>query len=92
MLVILPVVAVGRAAAGVMIWQGCVLALRGRGDRTALVIWLAIAGLEVVLSSTAFVLLLGLALVAQMALYFRGRATPPPPGGGRAPPTRRSRP
>lgn len=81
--IILLVLAAALAGIGVLIWQGCVLAQRGgRGDRRALAVWAVIAGVEVVLSLSDLVLLLGPALLVQVGLYLRGRATSPPAAGG----------
>ena len=89
-LIILLVLAVVLAGVGVMIWQGCVMAHRGgRGDRKALAVWAVIAVVEVVLSLSDFVVVLGPALVVQVGLYLRGRATSPPAGGGSGPATPR---
>jgi hypothetical protein len=89
-LIILLVLAAGLVVVGVMIWQGCVMALRaGRGDRTALTVWAVIAVVEVALAASGLVVLLGPALVVQAGLYLRGRTTPPPPGGGPGPATPR---
>lgn len=98
-LVILVALALALVAIGVLIWQGCVWARRaGRGDRTALTVWLGIAVIEVVLSVAGLVLVLGPVLVVQLALFLlarakargaadgRGPATPPP-GSGRDWPT-----
>jgi hypothetical protein len=86
-LIILVVLAVGLVAIGVMIWQGAVMALRGgRGDRRALTVWAVIAAVEVALALSGLVVLTGPALVVQVGLYLRGRATPPPAGGGTAGP------
>jgi hypothetical protein len=82
-LLILLVLAVVLAGVGVMIWQGCVMAHRGgRGDRRALVGWAVIAVVEAVLCLSDLVLLLGPALLVQIGLYLRARATSPPPAGG----------
>ena len=82
-LVILLVLAVALIAVGVMIWQGCVMAHRGgRGDRRALAVWAVIAVVEVVLALAGLVVLLGPALVVQVGMYLRGRATSPPTGAG----------
>ena len=87
-LIILLVLAVVLAGVGVMIWQGCVMAHRGgRGDRKALAVWAVIAVVEVVLSRSDFVLVLGPALVVQAGLYLRGRVTSPPGGGASGPAT-----
>jgi hypothetical protein len=89
-LIVLLVLAVGLVVVGVMVWQGCVMALRaGRGDPRALTVWALIAVVEVALSAVGLVLLLGPALVVQVGLYLRGRATPPPPAGGSGPATPR---
>jgi hypothetical protein len=90
-LIILLALAVALAAVGVMIWQGCVMAHRGgRGDRKALAVWAVIAVVEVVLSLSDFVVVLGPALVVQVGLYLRGRSTSPPAGGESGPATPRS--
>jgi hypothetical protein len=82
-LIILLVLAAALVAIGVMIWQGCVWALRaGRGHRGALPVWLVIAVIEGVLAALGLVVLLGPALVVQGGLYLRGRTTLPPTGGG----------
>jgi hypothetical protein len=82
-LIILLVLAVALIVVGVMIWQGCVMALRaGRGDRRAFTVWAVIAVVEVGLAVLGFVVLLGPALVVQVGLYLRGRVTSPPAGGG----------
>lgn len=81
-LIILVVLAVGLVVLGVLIWQGCVMALRaGRGDRTALTVWTVIAVVEAALALTGFVVVVGPALLLQGGLYLRGRATPPRTGG-----------
>ena len=81
-LIILLALAAALVVIGVMIWQGCVMAQRGgRGDRKALAVWAVIAVLEVVLSLSGLVVLLGPALLVQAGLYLRGRATSPPAGG-----------
>jgi hypothetical protein len=81
-LIILLALAAALVVIGVMIWQGCVMAQRGgRGDRKALTVWAVIAVLEVVLSLSGLVVLLGPALLVQVGLYLRGRAMPPPAGG-----------
>jgi hypothetical protein len=92
-LIILVVLALGLVVVGVLIWQGCVMALRaGRGDRTALTVWAVIAAVEVALAPAGLLIVVGPALVVQVAFFLRGRATPPPPGGdGPGPATPRPR-
>ena len=87
-LIILLVLAAALVVVGVMIWQGCVMAQRGgRGDRRALAVWAVIAVVEVALALAGLVVLLGPALVIQVGLYVRGRATSPPAAGGSGPAT-----
>ena len=89
-LIILVVLALGLVVVGVLIWQGCVMALRaGRGDRTALTVWAVIAAVEVALAVAGLLVVVGPALVLQVGFFLRGRATPPPAGGGPGPATPR---
>jgi hypothetical protein len=81
-LIILLALALALVVVGVIIWQGCVMAQRGgRGDRRALAVWAVIAVVEVVLALSDLVIMFGPALVVQVGLYLRGRATSPPAGG-----------
>jgi hypothetical protein len=89
-LIILLVLAAALVVAGLLIWQGCVMALRaGRGDRRALTVWAVLAVVQVVLALSGFVILLGPALVVQAGMYLRGRATSAPGGDGSGPATPR---
>ena len=81
-LIILLALAAALAVVGVIIWQGCVMAQRGgRGDRRALAVWGVIAVVEVALAFSGLVVVVGPALLVQVGLYLRGRATSPPAGG-----------